>query len=109
MILGENDEKMSKSRGNVINPDAIVKEYGADSLRLYEMFMGPLEAAKPWSMQGVNGVHGFLEPRLAADHRRPRRSAAAQRRGASIARRRPSENRVLHQTIEAVTDDIDKL
>ena len=60
MILGENNEKMSKSRGNVINPDEVVKEYGADSLRLYEMFMGPLEATKPWSMEGVNGVYNFL-------------------------------------------------
>ncbi len=53
--------KMSKSRGNVVNPDAVVAEYGADSLRLYEMFMGPLEAVKPWSMEGVNGVRGFLD------------------------------------------------
>ena len=53
--------KMSKSRGNVVNPDAVVTEYGADSLRLYEMFMGPLEATKPWSMEGVNGVRGFLD------------------------------------------------
>ena len=53
--------KMSKSRGNVVNPDDVVKEYGADSLRLYEMFMGPLEATKPWSMTGVNGVRGFLD------------------------------------------------
>ena len=52
--------KMSKSRGNVINPDAVVAEYGADSLRLYEMFMGPLEAVKPWSMKGVEGVYRFL-------------------------------------------------
>ena len=52
--------KMSKSRGNVINPDDVVKEYGADSLRLYEMFMGPLEATKPWSMRGVEGVYRFL-------------------------------------------------
>jgi len=52
--------KMSKSRGNVINPDAVVSEYGADSLRLYEMFMGPLEAVKPWSMKGVEGVYRFL-------------------------------------------------
>ena len=69
MILGENNEKMSKSRGNVVNPDAIVAEYGADSLRLYEMFMGPLEATKPWSMQGVNGVLRLFESRVAADHR----------------------------------------
>ncbi len=52
--------KMSKARGNVINPDEIVAEYGADSLRLYEMFMGPLEAVKPWSMRGVEGVYRFL-------------------------------------------------
>ena len=52
--------KMSKARGNVINPDMIVAEYGADSLRLYEMFMGPLEAVKPWSMKGVEGVYRFL-------------------------------------------------
>ena len=51
---------MSKSRGNVINPDDVVNEYGADSLRLYEMFMGPLEATKPWSMRGVEGVYRFL-------------------------------------------------
>ena len=52
--------KMSKSRGNVVNPDSVVDEYGADSLRLYEMFMGPLEATKPWSMRGVEGVNRFL-------------------------------------------------
>jgi leucyl-tRNA synthetase len=60
MILGEDGEKMSKSRGNVINPDSVVKEYGADTLRLYEMFMGPLEKTKPWSMNGVKGVYNFL-------------------------------------------------
>jgi leucyl-tRNA synthetase len=60
MILGEDNQKMSKSRGNVINPDEVVSEYGADSLRLYEMFMGPLEMVKPWSMQGVEGVYRFL-------------------------------------------------
>ncbi len=61
MILGSNNEKMSKSRGNVINPDDIIKEYGADTLRLYEMFMGPLEMSKPWSEQGVVGAHRFIE------------------------------------------------
>ncbi len=60
MILGEDNQKMSKSRGNVINPDQIVAEYGADSLRLYEMFMGPLEQSKPWNMRGVEGVFRFL-------------------------------------------------
>ncbi|WP_025851343.1 leucine--tRNA ligase [Paenibacillus ehimensis] len=60
MILGENMEKMSKSRGNVINPDEIVGEYGADTLRMYEMFMGPLEATKPWNANGVEGTFRFL-------------------------------------------------
>ncbi|WP_018887967.1 leucine--tRNA ligase [Paenibacillus massiliensis] len=60
MILGDNNEKMSKSRGNVINPDDIVNAYGADTLRVYEMFMGPLEATKPWNEKGVEGIHRFL-------------------------------------------------
>ena len=60
MILGEDNRKMSKSWGNVINPDDVVKESGADTLRLYEMFMGPLEATKPWNMQGVEGIYRFL-------------------------------------------------
>ena len=102
MILGENNEKMSKSRGNVINPDAVVTEYGADSLRLYEMFMGPLEASKPWSMQGVNGVYGFLNRvwRLIIDER-----AETMQLNAAVVDRPPNadENRMLHQTIQAVT------
>jgi len=60
LILGEDSQKMSKSRGNVVNPDDVLKEFGADSLRLYEMFMGPLEMVKPWSTQGVAGVYKFL-------------------------------------------------
>ncbi|MEY4479868.1 MAG: hypothetical protein RLZZ267_546 [Bacillota bacterium] len=60
MILGTNNEKMSKSRGNVINPDDIVNEFGADTLRMYEMFMGPLEATKPWNTNGVEGSFRFL-------------------------------------------------
>ena len=61
MILGENGEKMSKSRGNVVNPDDIVKSYGADALRFYEMFMGPLEASLPWSNSGLDGAKRFLD------------------------------------------------
>ncbi len=61
MILGGNGEKMSKSKGNVINPDIIVETYGADTLRLYEMFMGPLEASKPWSESGVDGARKWLD------------------------------------------------
>ncbi|MDH4455110.1 MAG: leucine--tRNA ligase [Verrucomicrobiota bacterium] len=60
LIMGEDGQKMSKSRGNVVNPDDVVAEYGADALRLYEMFMGPLEQVKPWSMKGVEGVYRFL-------------------------------------------------
>ncbi|MEM7697048.1 MAG: leucine--tRNA ligase [Verrucomicrobiota bacterium] len=60
LIMGEDGQKMSKSRGNVVNPDDVVELYGADSLRLYEMFMGPLEQVKPWSMKGVEGVYRFL-------------------------------------------------
>lgn len=60
LILGEDGEKMSKSRGNVVNPDDILKEYGADTFRMYEMFMGPLEDMKPWSTKNILGVHRFL-------------------------------------------------
>ncbi len=61
MILGSNGEKMSKSKGNVVNPDEMVNNYGADSLRLYEMFMGPIDAAKPWDPNGIDGAKKFLE------------------------------------------------
>ena len=61
MILGENGEKMSKSRGNVVNPDDVVQKYGADTLRLYEMFMGPLEASLPWSSSGLEGARKFID------------------------------------------------
>lgn len=60
MILGDNNEKMSKSRGNVINPDQIVNEFGGDTLRMYEMFMGPLESTKPWNVSGVEGIYRFF-------------------------------------------------
>ena len=61
MILGTNGEKMSKSKGNVINPDDMVKQYGADSLRIYEMFMGPIESSKPWDPNGIDGAKKFLD------------------------------------------------
>ncbi|MFM7739911.1 MAG: class I tRNA ligase family protein, partial [Planctomycetota bacterium] len=100
--------KMSKARGNVINPDAIVADYGADSLRLYEMFMGPLEASKPWSMAGVNGVRNFLDRvwRMIVDER-----ADASVLNAAIGDYEPTEEqlRVLHKTIRAVTKDYETL
>src|ERR1700735_2867417 len=61
VILGEAGQKMAKSRGNVVNPDDVVRAYGADALRLYEMFMGPLEQVKPWQTSGIEGVRRFLE------------------------------------------------
>ncbi|HPC95426.1 MAG TPA: leucine--tRNA ligase [Sedimentisphaerales bacterium] len=104
MILGEDGQKMSKSRGNVVNPDQVVTDYGADSMRLYEMFMGPLEAMKPWSMQGVQGVHRFLQKtwRLAIDEKTGRLSP-------SVQTATPEEEtlRLLHQTIKKVSDDIE--
>jgi len=60
IILGEDNQKMSKSRGNIVNPDDVIDQYGADAFRCYEMFMGPLEQMKPWSMRGVEGVSRFL-------------------------------------------------
>ncbi len=100
--------KMSKSRGNVVNPDTVVKEYGADSLRLYEMFMGPLEATKPWSTTGVNGVRGFLDRvwRLIVSDR-----SEEMELNPAVQKVPPTDeqNRVLHKTIAAVTTDIDHL
>jgi leucyl-tRNA synthetase len=113
MILGEPDEngkaeKMSKSRGNVVNPDDIVREYGADSLRLYEMFMGPLEQTKPWQMSGVEGVFRFLGRvwRMVVDDR-----SEAVAISAAVADDAPTEEQLrnLHRTIKAVTEDIDRL
>jgi leucyl-tRNA synthetase len=98
--------KMSKSRGNVINPDEVVKKYGADSMRLYEMFMGPLEATKPWSMRGVEGVYRFLSRvwRLFVDDR-----AEEVRLDKGVQDIEPDRDTVrkLHQTIQKVTDDLD--
>jgi leucyl-tRNA synthetase len=98
--------KMSKSRGNVINPDQVVERYGADSLRLYEMFMGPLEAVKPWSMRGVEGVYRFLSRvwRLFIDDR-----AEAVKLADTVRDVPPDRDtlRKLHQTIQKVTDDLD--
>jgi leucyl-tRNA synthetase len=98
--------KMSKSRGNVINPDDVVKEYGADSLRLYEMFMGPLEAVKPWSTRGVEGVYRFLGRvwRLFIDDRSEEMTLLA-----SVQNTEPDRETLkrLHRTIQKVTEDLD--
>ncbi len=108
IVVDARSFKMSKSRGNVINPDHVVQEYGADSLRMYEMFMGPLEATKPWSMAGVDGVFRFLGRvwRLMVEERADEvaLSSAVQDVPAT-----PGQLRILHKTIKAVTDDLDKL
>ncbi len=99
---------MSKSRGNVVKADDVVKEYGADALRLFEMFMGPLEATKPWSMAGVNGVRGFLDRvwRMIVAERSEtlELNPAMQDIDAT-----PEQDRLLHKTIAAVTKDIQQL
>jgi leucyl-tRNA synthetase len=99
-------DKMSKSRGNVVNPDEVVREFGADSLRLYEMFMGPLEATKPWSMQGVKGVYRFLDRvwRLFIDDRAEEVKLAAAVRDVEPDR---DTLRMLHRTIQRVTEDLE--
>ncbi len=98
--------KMSKSRGNVVNPDEIVQAYGADAFRLYEMFMGPLEQVKPWNTRGVEGTHRFLNRvwRLVAAEDGPGLSA-------KINDEAPSKEQLiaLHQTLAKVTDDIEGL
>jgi leucyl-tRNA synthetase len=108
MILGENGEKMSKARGNVVNPDDVVREHGADSLRLFEMFMGPLEAVKPWSTAGVVGVRGFLDRvwRLMVDDK-----AEELKLNESVQKVAPNDEqlRVLHKTIKQVTNDIQRM
>ena len=103
MILGENGEKMSKSRGNVINPDAVVKEYGADSLRLYEMFMGPLTQTKPWQTAGIVGCHRFLSRvwRLLVDE-----TGGIKCKDAPIS---ADATKALHKTIKKVTEDIEAM
>jgi len=96
--------KMSKTRGNVVNPDGVVRDYGADSLRLYEMFMGPLEATKPWVMNGVGGVRGFLDRvwRLMVDDKADELALS----GAVVDTQCDEvQLRVLHQTIRKVTED----
>ncbi len=97
---------MSKSRGNVINPDEVVSDYGADSLRLYEMFMGPLEATKPWSMKGVEGVYRFLGRawRMIVDADAD--DLQLDRRVVEIAPTK-DQARLVARTVAGVTDDLE--
>ncbi|EHS57040.1 leucine--tRNA ligase [Paenibacillus sp. Aloe-11] len=105
MILGNNNEKMSKSRGNVINPDDIVNTFGADTLRIYEMFMGPLEATKPWNENGVEGAHRFLSRvwRLFVSEDGSLNDKITNDGGSD------EFKRTWHKTLKKVTEDLDAL
>lgn len=99
MILGENGEKMSKSRGNVVNPDEIIESHGADALRVYEMFMGPLEAGLPWSARGLDGTRKWLERVWRAYHGAVEITETNDH----------ALDKVYNQTVKKVTKDIDTL
>ncbi|HTI97775.1 MAG TPA: leucine--tRNA ligase [Dongiaceae bacterium] len=128
LILGEDGQKMSKSRGNVVNPDDILKEFGADAFRLYEMFMGPLQETKPWSTQGVAGVYKFLgrvwrlfvDEQSETEFEQAETTAAAQDGAALLklikldARLKdvaptPAQLKTLHTCIKKVTEDLDAM
>jgi leucyl-tRNA synthetase len=129
LILGEDGQKMSKSRGNVVNPDDVLVEYGADAFRLYEMFMGPLEMVKPWSTKGVEGVYRFLGRvwRLFVDENSETEfeqaettATEAQRHGELLnliklnaaikdVAATPAQLKTLHACIKKVTEDLDGL
>ena len=104
MILGENNEKMSKSRGNVVNPDDVINQYGADTLRLYEMFMGPLDASIAWNENGLEGSRKFLDRvwRLIVDENGKMRDRITTFNDGKL-------SKVYHQTVKKVTDDFEQL
>ena len=99
MILGTNGEKMSKSKGNVINPDDMINQYGADSLRVYEMFMGPIEASKPWDPNGIDGSKKFLDRvwRLYTESGKIKNES------------NPNLERVYHYSVKKVTNDYESM
>jgi leucyl-tRNA synthetase len=128
LILGEDGQKMSKARGNVVNPDDMVEEYGADALRLYEMFMGPLEMTKPWNTQGVEGVYRFLgkvwrvftDEQSVTEFEQAMTTAESDKRGGLLELIRlnpaiaeavpsPAQSKALHACIKKVTEDLDGL
>lgn len=99
MILGEDNEKMSKSKGNVINPNDIVRDYGADVLRMYEMFMGPVADTKPWNTKNIEGVKKFIDRihRLYFDL------------GVISPAPNPNLDKIYHQTVKKVTEDYEAM
>ncbi|MHC3376418.1 leucine--tRNA ligase [Ligilactobacillus equi] len=104
MILGENHEKMSKSKGNVVNPDDIVEQYGADTLRVYEMFMGPIDASIPWSEDGLGGAHKFVNRiwNLVVDESGKLRDRITTLNDGKL-------DKLYHQTVKKVTEDLEAL
>jgi leucyl-tRNA synthetase len=104
MILGEDGQKMSKSRGNVVNPDDVIEQYGADAMRLFEMFMGPLESTKPWATSGVEGVKRFLD-------RAWRLFVNEDTNEWILTDAAPNTEQLtlLHKTIKKVTDDVENM
>jgi len=128
LILGEDGQKMSKSRGNVVNPDDILSEYGADAFRLYEMFMGPLEMVKPWNTKGVEGVYRFLgrvwrmfiNDASETEFEQAETTADASKRGELLkliqldaaikdVEATPAQLKTLHTAIKKVTEDLDAM
>ena len=121
IILGEDGEKMSKSRGNVISPDDIIKKYGTDSLRMYEMFMGPLSFSKPWGSQGVIGIYRFLNrvwylitEKNPVAGKKSKKKKEEKLILTAEAKRKLKENlkdleKTRHKTIKKVTEDLEKL
>jgi len=102
MIMGEDGQKMSKRWGNVVNPDDVCSAYGADTLRLYEMFLGPLTDSKPWNTHGIEGVSRFLGKFWRLFH-------FGETFEISTDLPTPEENKILHKTIKKITEDIDSM
>jgi len=103
IILGEDGQKMSKSRGNVINPDEVIEKYGADTMRMYEMFMGPFEDPKPWSTESIRGIYRFLKDRIWVTL-----SKIIDDVGQNKLERKDGVSRAIHKAIKGVTKDIER-
>ena len=101
-ICGSEVEKMSKSKWNVVSPDDIIDEYGADTLRLYEMFLGPLEQSKPWSTLGISGVHNFLRRTWRLFHDKESNFNVSDEKAT------PEELKILHRTIKKMEEDLER-
>jgi leucyl-tRNA synthetase len=109
IILGEDNQKMSKSRGNIVNPDDVIEQYGADAFRCYEMFMGPLEQMKPWSMRGVEGVSRFLARIWRLLMKENQAGDWELSRAVQDVDLTKAQQKILHATIKKVTEDIESL